>query len=608
MARQSIESQDLTLSALFTSFYAVPDFQREYVWGEQQVEQLLQDIYDEFTAEGRSDDSEYFIGSMVVCAGPDGVYDLIDGQQRMTTAYLTLCAIRDYLKSMKPSARIEALGSQISASDVNERGEDVFRFRVELQYEDSCNVLHIIATGVKDPETIERSTRSVENILNAYNTIKAFFRENFGDNAQELRRYYAYLTRNVKLIRVNTVSLAHALKVFETINARGVGLDSMDLLKNLMFMEAQQRDYEQLKNEWKKLVDTLYGAGEKPLRFLRYFIFANYDVERLREDGIYNWFVSNKQLSGYGARSVEFVRELLAHAKAYANFIAGKDIHGQQNRYLQNLTLLSGSARQHLILLLAGQHLDEALFSELCHQVENLYFAYVITRSDTRDFEYLFAKWAKEVRAIDSRQSLEAFIAQNFLRERERLAARFDLAFEQLHEHALQKYKLRYVLAKLAQNIDERAWGSEGGRSELRHYIHRIEIEHILPQTPTQDVIAAFDKPDEIPVYIRRLGNLTLLEKSINASIGNGLFASKQQAYSQSNMLLTKTIGGPVNVGVNTSVDRTVRELEEFTTWTSHDIERRQAMLQRLAHRVWDMPTVARTAEHISPNSAERGT
>ncbi len=257
MNTQSIESQDFTLGNLFNSFYAVPSFQREYVWEEIQVEQLLKDIYDEYASDGRSTEtSEYFIGSIVVCGRPDGVFDLIDGQQRMTTTYLALCAIRDYLQRLDRPTSIGALEPQIAATDVDERGEDVYRYRVTLQYEDSCDVLVTIARGGSDLGAIKRSTRSVENILNAYDVIGAFFREHFGDDAQAIKRYYAYFTRNVKLIRVKTVSLAHALKVFETINDRGVGLDSMDLLKNLMFMEARPSDYEQLKDVWKQLLTS----------------------------------------------------------------------------------------------------------------------------------------------------------------------------------------------------------------------------------------------------------------------------------------------------------------------------------------------------------------
>src|SRR5579863_873319 len=91
----AIESKDFTLGEIFRDFYAVPDYQREYVWGEEEVEQLLMDIR---TEQGNDDETEYFIGSIVTCLNKQGRYDLIDGQQRMTTIFLTLCALRDRLR------------------------------------------------------------------------------------------------------------------------------------------------------------------------------------------------------------------------------------------------------------------------------------------------------------------------------------------------------------------------------------------------------------------------------------------------------------------------------------------------------------------------------
>ena len=78
---QTIESVDIPLGKLFSDFYVVPSYQREYVWEEKQVEQLLEDIHNEFAGNGDSASSEYFIGSIVVCLHPDGLYELIDGQQ-----------------------------------------------------------------------------------------------------------------------------------------------------------------------------------------------------------------------------------------------------------------------------------------------------------------------------------------------------------------------------------------------------------------------------------------------------------------------------------------------------------------------------------------------
>ena len=293
---QTIESLDLSLAKIFNDFYVVPSYQREYVWEVEQVEQLLRDIHDAFPDDGQPM-TEYFIGSLVVCPGDGGVLELIDGQQRMTTAYLFLCCVRDHLiaRNAKPP---DVISPQIAATHMDDYGNEVPRYRVSLQYEDSLDVLERIAKGDENLGHIPQTTRSLTNILNAYDTIRTFLFGEFGDNTSEVRRFYAYVVNRVKLVRIKTQDVTHALKVFETINDRGVGLDSMDLLKNLMFMKADKKDFEILKDKWKDLVDALHRADEKPLRFLRYFIFANYEVDRLKEDEIYGWFVKTRNCAG----------------------------------------------------------------------------------------------------------------------------------------------------------------------------------------------------------------------------------------------------------------------------------------------------------------------
>src|SRR3546814_11691735 len=82
--------------------------------------------------------------------------------------------------------------------------------------------------------------------------------------------------------------------MFETINERGVSLNAMDLLKNLLFVEVTENDYDKLKGKWEKITKPLDKAKLKPLRFLRYFIMANYPVGQdvVREDQIYEWFTT----------------------------------------------------------------------------------------------------------------------------------------------------------------------------------------------------------------------------------------------------------------------------------------------------------------------------
>src|SRR5882757_11073398 len=85
---------------------------------------------------------------------------------------------------------------------------------------------------------------SLENLLNAYGTIYNYFDANYKDIAA-LNRYWAYLANNVVFIQIST-DVSSALKIFETINERGIGLNPMDLLKNLLFRQVSPAEFTKL--------------------------------------------------------------------------------------------------------------------------------------------------------------------------------------------------------------------------------------------------------------------------------------------------------------------------------------------------------------------------
>ncbi len=587
MAIQSIQSDDISVTGLFHSFYAVPDYQREYVWGEKHVEQLLNDIREEMGDGDPQNCPEYFIGSIVVCPGREAVLDLIDGQQRMTTLYITLCAIRDRLAALGASP-LAHLNSQLADSAVDVTGKEKRRYRLDLQYEDSGDALTRLADGLNiDSPT----TQSMRNIRNAHHVVTRFLIAEFGGSTGTVRRFYGYLTNKVKLIRIQTEDVAKALKIFETINDRGVGLNSMDLLKNLLFMKTPKQQFDKLKDTWKELQDTIFRMGEKPLRFLRYFILSRYDVELLREDEIYGWFSKNDGIAGYSRDPIGFAKELVSAAQAYERFRKGQNGKGEPNRFLDNIRLLGGqAARQHLILLLAGRHLSPALFDRLAAEVENLFFCYVITREPTRDFERNFAKWATELRTIMTEQEFDAFILARFDKERANLAIRFDDAIGRLALRSLQLYRFQYVLAKLAQQVDLLAYGENEGTRWLGNYVDGgYEVEHIFPQIPSPEALAEFG-PLSDPEIVQLLGNLVLVEKSINASLGNRPYSEKRPVYQQSTLLLTKALSERPKVGTNTRIDRAVASIKPYAKWNEASIHDRQRSLVTLARAVWGLP------------------
>ena len=142
--------------------------------------------------------------------------------------------------------------------------------------------MSIIADRDADPQATRAAIQaagiasfgSLENLVNAYGTLFRYLKDNYDDKTK-LKKYWAYLATNVMFIQIST-DVRSALKIFETINERGVGLNPMDLLKNLLFTNVSPADFTRLKDEWKKITKPLEKAKEKPLRFLRYFLMANY--------------------------------------------------------------------------------------------------------------------------------------------------------------------------------------------------------------------------------------------------------------------------------------------------------------------------------------------
>jgi len=535
-----IESSNLSIADLFRDFYSVPDFQREYVWEKSNVEKLLEDIYYELYDDDRPlDDAEYFLGSLVVFKDSDGTFQLIDGQQRVTTIYLTFCVVRNYIHELKDKSK--ALENLIAGvAQDSKTGDDINRHRLSLHY-DSEGALFL--KEFADSSSLTNKNRkntssSVDNLNEAIQTIQDFLENNFKGTSQELKKFSSLFANQVKLIRIETPNLKNALRVFETINDRGIGLNPIDLLKNYLFISTSKSsdtslDWQKLKIRWDKLMKTLYDSKENPMRFLRYYLMSHYDVNlqnNFPEEDIYEWFIEKASENGIPQNPLKFIDELITASEHYCNFTHEKNTDGSDNRYLGNIKKLQGRYSQHLILLLAGRFLEKELFISLCNQVENLLFLYTITRSGRRkDINMIrsFSQWSKQLRRVKTNEELSEFIKNYIGEEFKALASDFESAFREMKDSSIAKFRLRYILAKMAQFIDESAYSN---CQPLACYLDKsIHVEHILPKSSNPDLINGFDKPSEYSSYVCKLGNLTLLEKSINSSIANGLFEEKKK-------------------------------------------------------------------------------
>ena len=153
---------------------------------------------------------------------------------------------------------------------------------------------------------------------------------------------------------------------------------------------------------------------------------------------------------------------------------------------------------------------------------------------------------------------------------------------------SMQQYRTRYLLAKLTQAV-EMAFKGMSIPGPLGEFTV-LEIEHILPNTPEDELRSSFiatNPGKNYDVYKVRLGNLTMLEKPINIVASNGFFEKKKAEYVKSGNYLTRSIAGLSTVGKNSSIGRVNSKLLAFDTWSAAEIDRRQEMLIGLAKDVW---------------------
>lgn len=583
-------------------FYIVPDYQREYVWTDTVVQQLLDDIDEQ--SDGDSD-LEYFIGTVLVSpAKPNNHYEVVDGQQRLTTFFLLLCALRKLFRGEPQQQTVSGL---ISTSYTDRNGETKTSLKLEPRYENAGEVMQKLVALDAEPQAFRAELQaagikafgSLENLVAAYDTLFRYLQSTY-DTPQKLKRYWGFLANNVVFIQIST-DVSSALKIFETINERGIGLDSMDLLKNLLFTQVQQDEFIKLKDEWKRITAPLEEAKEKPLRFLRYFLMANYVIKNargdavVREDEIYSWFVDkdNAALCDYKIKPFEFVRKVIVNVKHYLAFAQGKGNDGHDNTAIGRLKSLTGGAFSlHYVLLLAAANLPKALFDHFVTQLESFLFYYIFAKSPTKDLERDFSSWADELRKIaqetdptKQRQALNAFIADHFEQRMANKALELTDALKRLSLHSMQQYRIRYLLARLAQHVD----AAYGTHTPLSTYL-KLEIEHILPDTPEADLLtkwAADTKGTEYENYKNRLGNLTLLEKPINIVASNDFYVLKMPEYKKSNTYFTRSLVGLVPVGKNSSITRINEKLQSFSDWNAKSIDERHDLLIALAKDIW---------------------
>nr|WP_143082082.1 DUF262 domain-containing protein [Nonomuraea wenchangensis] len=242
----------------------VPLYQRQYTWERPQLTQLWTDITAQVDvlAEQRQDAPSHFMGSVVLAPGPElapsrSQWIIVDGQQRLTTLMLALCAIRDHLVAEEPSARERI--NELHLINKFQQGE--LRYRL-LPTQSDRAAFKACVDGTSDG-------RSDSLVGNAYQFFRSMLKE-FDDPADphDIARVESVLLDRLNLVQILVEKDDNAFRIFESINNTGMRLSQVDLIRNYVFMCLPTRGQHVYDEYWKPIQDQLDAKAMEQLMYL----------------------------------------------------------------------------------------------------------------------------------------------------------------------------------------------------------------------------------------------------------------------------------------------------------------------------------------------------
>ena len=333
-----------TIMLLFSdkkSDFLIPDYQRPYAWEENQCQTLWDDIFSFAFPDNNCDkfdsNEEYFLGSIVTFENERNKKEVIDGQQRLTTLMLLLRAFYAKFGNMQDenskSTRERIAQCLWKTNEFGQANLNVLKIDSEVATDnDKDEFLEILKTGV-----VQKDQKS--NYAKNYR----FFQEKIDNFLSEYPSYFAYLPArilgNCILLPVEAESQDTALRIFSTLNDRGLPLSDADIFKAQFYKHyGAKNEKESFIEQWKEL-EELCGKIFRPINgtpmdelFTRYMYFI-----RAKQGNKSSTTEALRKFYEKGKYSILKQDETLPNLKLLANF--WNDVYNQNNERFSENTL-----------------------------------------------------------------------------------------------------------------------------------------------------------------------------------------------------------------------------------------------------------------------------
>lgn len=559
----NLETANNTLRQLMGNglIYTVPRFQRDYSWDQAEWEDLWRDIELLYEEDG---EDEHYMGYLVLQSKDNKNFDLIDGQQRLTTLSIIVLATLVNLQKL--------IDQNINPQDNEQRKEQlrngfigyldpvtlIPKSKLNLNRNNDQLYQHYLISLRNPPK---RNLKASEHLIRkAYEWYIEAIGERFAQDkdGQSLARFIDSLSDKLFFTVIMVNNELNAYKVFETLNARGVKLSSTDLLKNYLFSvvhnEGQdERELKEIETLWEKLVGLL-GNADLP-DFLRAFWNSR------------NKFVRHSELfkrirSQVTTRQDVFklMRQMEEDAHIYAALPNSEDPlwDDDQRKFIKELRMFN--VRQLYPLLMAGyRFLDKNDFKKLLKYCSVISFRYNVIGNMAANFQERVYNSIAQMLADGQINSLNDIVREmgKIYPSDEKFKA--DFSDKELRTtQARNKRIVRYLLFEIEKHVSGNDYDYESDK---------YNIEHVMPQSLNDEWDHITDRDHEQSLY--NLGNMTILKTSENRDIENAGFNSKKAVFQNSELVITRRIA------------------EENSEWNSERIRTHQKWLASQATAIW---------------------
>jgi len=555
-------NEDTIESVLSRNYrYTVPDYQRQYSWGEEQWRALWEDL------QALEDGQTHFLGSLVVIERSEGLNELdrlevVDGQQRLATILTILSVMRQKYLDEGEQRQADAIRNEyLIEQDLDQ--QEYQNLSLSRYDNDSFASILDCDFGQVDNENLNEALEFYGSRIHSLSV----------DETDTLRKK---LLSSITLVTIECTEEQSAFRLFETLNERGLELSSVDLMKNHVFSLAAQDDdidYEDIRDSWQMTVDNTVPNLNKPSRFFRHYLMSAPEpdfTDAVSDYKLYDTFqeVIEEVRSSSDITLESYLADIAEQSELYMR-IVNADINqfnrsGNEaiNKKLTNLHHVKSVQARTLLLRIFREFDNPNKTMEALGVLERFLIRWKVANYATgSQLDRIYSELCSTV--FDESNPVEQMT--NYLSEKYPSEEEFKAGIE--NKRVKLNNRTKYMLKRI----------------EEVHYSNTIdgmdsyELEHIAPRsaytaTKHSAWVTTLDTTEATFEQHRdRLGNLTLLESDKNIRASNNPFETKKSEYATSNVTMTKTLA------------------EDYDDWNLNSIQQRTSELAEVAANIWSL-------------------